>query len=66
MINGGNNLVVDGYYATSPWRISFHLTFIMEGRSWKLVGINVSAKPPPDPDASSPPQTSGEPPFQSL
>jgi hypothetical protein len=66
VINGGNNLVVDGYYATSPWRISFHLTFIMEGRSWKLVGVNVSAKPPPDPDVSSPPQTSGEPPFQSL
>lgn len=47
MINEDSNLVVDGYYATTPWRVSFHLTFIMEGRSWKLVGINVSAKPPP-------------------
>ena len=65
MINEDSNLVVDGYYATTPWRVSFHLTFIMEGRSWKLVGINVSAKPPPAPDLSSP-QTPGEPPSQSL
>jgi hypothetical protein len=66
MINEDSNLVVDGYYATTPWRVSFHLTFIMEGRSWKLVGINVSAKPPPAPDLSSPQETSGEPTFQSL
>jgi len=66
MINEDNNLVVEGYYATTPWRVSFHLTFIMEGRSWKLVGINVGAKPPPAPDLSSPPEASGEPPFQSL
>ena len=38
-----------------------------DGRSQlELVGINVSAKPPPAPDLSSPPETSGEPPFQSL
>jgi hypothetical protein len=66
MINEDANLVVDGYYATTPWRVSFHLTFIMEGRSWKLVGINVSAKPPPTPDLNSPPETSREPPFQTL
>ena len=66
MINEEGKLVVDGYYATTPWRVSFHLTFIMEGRSWKLVGINVSAKPPPAPDLSAPPETSGEPPMRSL
>ena len=65
ILDEGGNLVVDGYYATTPWRVSFHLTFIMEGRSWKLVGINVSAKPPPAPDPSSP-EVSGEPIFQSL
>lgn len=47
-----SNLVVDGYYATSPLRVSFHLTFAMEGRAWKLVGINVSAKPIEAPGAS--------------
>jgi hypothetical protein len=46
------NLVVDGYYATSPLRVRFHLTFAMEGRAWKLVGINVSAKPIEAPGAS--------------
>jgi hypothetical protein len=66
MINEDRNLVVDGYYATTPWRVSFHLTFIMEGRNWKLVGINVSAKPPPAPHLNSHPATSGAPPFQNL
>lgn len=45
MIDGNSNLVVDGYYTTSPSRVSFHLVFAMEGRAWKVVGINVSAKP---------------------
>jgi hypothetical protein len=53
LIDGDSNLVVDGFYATSPWRVSFHLVFAMEGRAWKLVGINVNAKPPPA--ADSPP-----------
>ena len=39
------NLIVDGYYATTPSRVSFHLVFAMEGRTWKLIDINVSAKP---------------------
>jgi hypothetical protein len=45
----GGNLVVDGFYATTPSRLSFHLVFGMEGRNWKLVGINVSAKPVSEP-----------------
>ena len=44
-IDGNSNLVVDGYYATTPSRVSFHLVFAMEGRAWKVVGINVNAKP---------------------
>jgi hypothetical protein len=44
-IDEHGNLTVDGYYATTPSRVSFHLTFVMEGRTWKLIEINVSAKP---------------------
>jgi hypothetical protein len=53
LIDGDSNLAVDGFYATTPWRVSFHLMFAMEGRAWKLVSINVNAKPPPA--ADSPP-----------
>ena len=61
-INNDNNLVVDGYYATSPWRVDFHLVYVMEGRAWKLISINVSAKPPPVPATSAPqPSESEEP-----
>src|SRR5262245_57778520 len=55
LIDSNSNLVVDGFYATMPWRVSFHLMFAMEGKAWKLIGINVNAKPPPD--ADSPPTT---------
>jgi len=55
LIDNDSNLVVNGFYATTPWRVSFHLVFAMEGRAWKLVGIKVNAKPPPDADA--PPTT---------
>jgi hypothetical protein len=44
-IDGSSNLVVDGYYTTSPSRVSFNLTFAMEGRTWKVLSINVSVKP---------------------
>lgn len=44
-IDANSNLIVEGYYTTSPLRVSFHLVFAMEGRTWKLVSINVSAKP---------------------
>ncbi len=57
-IQAGGNLVVDGFYATTPSRLSFHLVFGMEGRSWKLLGINVSAKPVSEPVPS---QSSSEP-----
>jgi hypothetical protein len=59
-IDSNNNLVVDGFYATMPWRVSFHLVFAMEGRAWKLVGINVNAKPPPGvaPPLTTPDSTS--------
>jgi hypothetical protein len=53
VINDDGNLVVDGYYATTPWRVSFHLAFAMEGRAWKLIGINVNAKPPTSPAGGS-------------
>jgi len=52
MIDSNSNLIVDGYYPTTPWRVGFHLVYAMEGRTWKLIGINVSAKPPPAPDGS--------------
>ena len=44
-IDGNSNLVVEGYYTTSPSRVSFHLAFAMEGRAWKVLSINVSVKP---------------------
>ena len=44
-IDEHGNLSVDGYYATTPSRVSFHLAFVMEGRTWKLIEINVNAKP---------------------
>jgi hypothetical protein len=52
VIDSNSNLIVDGFYATTPWRVGFHLVYAMEGRTWKLIGINVSAKPPSAPDAS--------------
>jgi hypothetical protein len=44
-IDANSNLVVRGFYTTSPSRVSFHLVYALEGRAWKLVGINVSATP---------------------
>jgi hypothetical protein len=55
LIDNNSNLVVNGFYATTPWRVNFDLVFAMEGRAWKLVGIKVNAKPPPD--ADTPPTT---------
>jgi hypothetical protein len=55
LIDDNTNLVVDGFYPTTPWRVSFSLVFAMESRVWKLVGINVNAKPPPG--ADPPPMT---------
>jgi hypothetical protein len=60
VINDDGNLIVDGYYATTPWRVSFHLVFAMEGRTWKLVGINVSAKPPAAPTGGTRQSTASE------
>src|SRR5215831_4603297 len=53
IIDANSNLVVDGFYTTSPSRIGFHLVYAIEGRTWKLVGINVTAKPITAPAASS-------------
>jgi hypothetical protein len=58
LIQGNGSMVVDGFYATTPWRVSFHLVYAMEGRDWKLIGINVSAKPPSAPGASRSPEPS--------
>jgi len=44
-IDGNGYLVVDGYYTTSPSRVGFHLVFAMEGRTWKVIAINVSTTP---------------------
>jgi hypothetical protein len=52
-IDANSNLVVDGFYTTAPSRLGFHLVYAMEGRTWKLVGINVTAKPVTAPAASS-------------
>jgi hypothetical protein len=53
IIDNNSNLVVDGYYTTSPSRVSFHLVYAMEGRVWKLVGINVNATPIAAPGANN-------------
>jgi len=44
-LDGNGHLIVGGYYTTAPSRISFHLEFTLEGQVWKVVGINVGAKP---------------------
>jgi hypothetical protein len=42
-------LVIKGYYDTKPNRFSFQLKLINEDEeAWKLVGINVTAKPSDD------------------
>ena len=40
-----SNLIVDGYYTTTPSRMIFRLVFAMEGRAWKVIGINVNVQP---------------------
>ncbi len=52
-IDANSDLVVEGYYTTSPSRVSFHLVYAMEGRAWKLVGINVNATPIAAPGANN-------------
>ena len=52
-VDRNGNLVVDGYYTTSPSRLDFHLLFAMEGRTWKVISINVSAKPIGAPNSQS-------------
>lgn len=44
-IDENDYLVVKGFYATRPSRLSFHLTFVKEGFSWKVIGINASVDP---------------------
>jgi hypothetical protein len=44
-IDENDYLVVKGFYATRPSRLSFHLTYVKEGFSWKVIGINASVDP---------------------
>lgn len=39
-------LVLDGHFATSPLRVSYVLKFLVEDSDWRLVGIDVNARPP--------------------
>ena len=44
-VDGNSVLTVRGFYATAPSRVMFQLYYGMEGRSWKLIGIQVNVKP---------------------
>jgi hypothetical protein len=38
-------LTIKGHFATSPLQVNYGLDFIVEGDNWRLIGIDVSAKP---------------------
>jgi hypothetical protein len=38
-------LIVKGYYPSKPLRVLFTQKYVLEGSEWKLLGINVNAKP---------------------
>jgi hypothetical protein len=44
-VDGNSVLIVRGFYATTPSRVIFQLVYGMEGRAWKLIGIQVNVKP---------------------
>ena len=52
-IDANGNLVVDGFYTTAPSRISFHITYGLEGRAWKVLGLHVNIVPIGNPDVKS-------------
>jgi hypothetical protein len=52
-IDGNGNMVVDGFYTTTPSRISFHITYGLEGRAWKVLGLFVNIAPVGKPDVKS-------------
>lgn len=43
-VKGLDALVVKGSYPTKPKKAGFELKYVMEDGSWKLIGINISAK----------------------
>jgi len=43
-VKGLDALVVKGTYPTTPKKAGFELKYVMEDGSWKLIGINISAK----------------------
>ena len=45
VVDGNSVLTVRGYYTTTPSRMTFQLHYGMEGRSWKLIGIQVNVRP---------------------
>ena len=40
-VNDLDALVVDGRFETTPRPVNFHLTYIMEGKTWKLIRMNI-------------------------
>lgn len=45
IIDKNNYLVIKGFYPTQPGRLSFHLTYVKEGFSWKVIGFYASVDP---------------------
>lgn len=39
-------LIVKGFYDTKPSRLSFQLKYVEDEDEWKLVGVDVTMKPP--------------------
>jgi opacity protein-like surface antigen len=44
-VRGFDILTVQGYYDTKPNRFSFKLQLVQEDEAWKLVAIDIKAKP---------------------
>ena len=45
VINDENVLQINGHYPSKPLRVTFEHKYVKEGTAWKLVAINVDAKP---------------------
>ncbi|MBL8674239.1 MAG: hypothetical protein JNL07_05070 [Rhodospirillales bacterium] len=45
VIDGRGALLIRGYFATKPSRVSFSLDYLMSDGAWKLISINVRVRP---------------------
>lgn len=45
VIDGRGALLLRGYFATKPSRVTFSLDYLMSDGAWKLISINVRVRP---------------------